>query len=299
MSKQGIFKCYQLIIDKISRRPGVRFSELTEYLHDEGFEISMRTLQRYIEQIRNEFSVEINYRSSDKGYYIDEVGGPDMDLFLQLLSINDAAGVLIDSIKAGNVMKQYVQMENAGFFSGAHYIKEILDAAKKQKRISIIHKGFDSTIEKEYRLEPYLLKEFRGRWYVWGRLEGKKELRTFGLDRIIKLEVTNKKFERDKKVDPEKVFADTIGIIYSGDQPREVVLSFTPLMGKYVKGLPIHASQHLISENEREIQFRYFVSINPELKSIILSYGADVKVVSPAFLAKEIAGVYKRALKNY
>ncbi len=299
MSKQGIFKCYQLIIDKISRRPGIRFKELAEYLFDEGFEISTRTLQRYIEQIRNEFSIEITYNAGDRGYYINEMGGPDMDLFLQLLTINDTAGVLIYSIKSGNTIMQYLQMENGGIFSGSDHIKTILDAAKKQKRIQITHKGYDAPKEKEYSIEPYLLKEYQGRWYVWGKLEGKKEFRTFGLDRIIKIETGAKKFERDKKVDPQTVFADNIGVIYSQDKPREIILSFSPLMGKYIKGLPIHQSQKLVSETEKEIVISLFLSPNPELKRIILSYGAEVKVLSPAPLAKEIAGMHRKAAKNY
>lgn len=299
MSKQGIFKCYHLIIDKISRRPGISFRELADFLFDEGFEISNRTLQRYIEQIRNEFSIEITYNPKDKGYYIDEVGGPDMDLFLQLLSINDTAGVLIDSIKSGNTVMQYVQMENKGLFAGSEHIKTILDAAKKQRRVHIVHKGFDSPREKEYTIEPYLLKEYQGRWYVWGKIEGKKEFRTFGLDRIIRLETSTKKFERDKKVDPETVFANTVGVIYSNEDPKEIVLRFTPLLGKYVKGLPIHSSQRIVAENDREVVVSLFVNPNYELKRIIMSYGPEVVVERPVSLAKEIVSLHKKAAGNY
>ena len=299
MSKQGIFKCYQLIIDRISRRPGITFNQLSEFLYEEGFEISVRTLQRYIEQIRNEFSVEITYRAADKGYYIDELDGPDMNLFLRLLSINDTAGVLMDSIKSGKNTLQYVQMENAGLFEGTEHIKSALEAVKKCKRIQITHQAFDSKETKKYILEPYLIKEFRGRWYVWGKLEGKKEFRTFGFDRIQDLEMSVKKFERDKKIDPAKVFADTIGIIYTSDSPKEVVLHFSPLMGRYIKRLPLHHSQKVVIENEMGITFSYFISVNPELKSIILSYADDVKVLGPNSLIKEISGMHKRAARQY
>ena len=299
MSKQGIFKCYQLIIDKISRRPGITFGQLSDHLNEEGFEISIRTLQRYIEQIRNEFSIEIKYKSTDKGYYIDALDGPDMNLFLRLLTINDTAGVLMDSIKSGKNTLQHIQMENAGLFEGSEHIKNVLHSIKKCKRITIKHQAFDSKEPKKYSLEPYLIKEYRGRWYVWGKLEGKKDFRTFGFDRILDLETGGKKFERDARINPAKVFSDTIGIIYTSDLPKEIVLEFTPLMGKYIKRLPLHHSQKIISENEKGITVGIFVSVNPELRSIILSYANEVKVLSPNSLVKEIASMHKKAYHQY
>lgn len=299
MSKQGIFKCYQLLIEKIANRPGITFRELENHLHDEGFEVSYRTLQRYIEQIRNEFSIEISYNPLNKGYSIDSVSGPEMDLFLRLLSINDTAGVLMDSIKSGKSTLSVVQMENSGGFSGSEYFKNILEAIKKNRKINFRHKSFDSDVEKVHILEPYLLKEYRGRWYVWGKMEGKKEFRTFGLDRITSLNVSGKKFERDKKVDPEKVFADTVGIFVTGESPKEITLRFTSKMAKYVEQLPLHASQKIISSNEKGTTFRYFLSVNPEWKSIILSYADDVKVLSPDSLVKEISALHKKALRLY
>jgi predicted DNA-binding transcriptional regulator YafY len=299
MSKQGIFKCYHLIIEKISKRPGITFSELSDFLYEEGFEISVRTLQRYIEQIRNEFSIEIIYNPSAKGYSIENLDGPDMNLFLRLLSINDTSGVIMDSIKSGKNTLQYVQMENAGLFEGSVHIKNVLDAIKKNKRVEITHQSFKSKDTKKYSLEPYLIKEFRGRWYVWGKLEGKKEFRTFGFDRIHELEISNKKFERDKKLDPVKVFGDTIGLIYTAEAPKEIILRFSPLMGRYIKTLPLHHSQEIVEENERGISFKYFLCVNPELKSIILSYADDVKVISPNSLIKEIYSMLKKAARQY
>jgi predicted DNA-binding transcriptional regulator YafY len=299
MSKQGIFKSYQLIIDKIARRPGITFRELEEFLHDEGFEVSYRTLQRYIEQIRNEFSIDIRYDAHTKGYSISELSGPDMDLFLRLLSINDTAGVLMDSIKSGRTTLNYVQMDSSGIFRGSEYFKLILDAIKKQRKLQLTHHSYESRDEKSYHLEPYLLKEYRGRWYVWGKVEGRKEFRTFGLDRIVKLSVVAKKFERDKKVNAEKVFSDTVGIYFTGEAPKEILLRFTAKMAKYVDQLPLHSSQTRLDTNEKGVTFRYFLSINPEWKSIILSYANDVKVVAPGSLAREIADLHKKAAKQY
>lgn len=298
MSYQGKLKRYSLIIEKISSRPNCSFTDIYDYLFNEGFEISSRTLQRDIEEIRNEFSVDIHYNSAKKGYYIESDEGTNIDGFLQLLSINATNVVLMDSVKEGNSLMRFVQFDKAKDFSGGSHIRVLLEAAKKQRRVRLTHKGFESEKEKEYMLEPYLLKEYDGRWYVWGKVEGKREFRTFGLDRVIKAEGTGKKFERDKRIDPQEIFAHNIGVIYSSDEPKEIELAFSPLMGKYVKALPIHASQQVIKESDKECLIKLFVRPNHELKKIILSYGPDVKVISPRSLAAEIKSLLKKALKN-
>jgi predicted DNA-binding transcriptional regulator YafY len=303
MSYQGKLKRYLLIMEKISRRPGCNFRELYEFLFEEGFEISSRTLQRDIEQIRNEFSVEVFYDPAKKGYFIKSEEGTDIEGFLQLLAINDTNVTLMDSVKDGNSLMKFVQFDKVKNFSGTAHFKPLLEAAQKFRRIKIIHKGFESGTEKEYMIEPYLLKEHDGRWYVWGKIEGKKgpvseAFRTFGLDRILKTEATGKKFERDKKINPDEIFAYNLGVVYAAGDPKEIVLSFSPTMGKYIKALPIHPSQKIITENDKEFTVQLFLRINHELKKVILSYGPDVKVLGPKILATEISSLYKKALKN-
>ena len=60
MSRQATIKRYSLILEKINSNQMPSFDELKTFLDDLGFEISKRTLQRDIEQIRNEFGVEID-----------------------------------------------------------------------------------------------------------------------------------------------------------------------------------------------------------------------------------------------
>lgn len=42
--------------------------------------------------------------------------------------------------------------------------------------------------------EPYALKEFKGRWYLLAKDRKDYQIKTFGLDRIQELEITNKNF---------------------------------------------------------------------------------------------------------
>lgn len=71
MSKLGAIRRYTLIIEKIGRGQFPSFEDLKDYLHQHGFEVSARTIQRAIEQIRVDFQIEIKYDRDKNGYCID------------------------------------------------------------------------------------------------------------------------------------------------------------------------------------------------------------------------------------
>ncbi len=83
-----------LIIEKIGAKRYPSFKTISEYLFDHGFEISHRTIQRDIEQIRFEFGLDIVYNRSRNGYYIDTETSIDIDNFLRFLGIVNTAELL-------------------------------------------------------------------------------------------------------------------------------------------------------------------------------------------------------------
>ena len=72
MSRQGTIKRYTLIIEKLERNHFPAFEDLKLMMIEEGFSISVRTLQRDIEQIRNEF---FNYKGGAIELTKDNVSG--------------------------------------------------------------------------------------------------------------------------------------------------------------------------------------------------------------------------------
>ena len=78
-----------------------------------------------------------------------------------------------------------------------------------------------------------------------------------------------------------------------------MVLSFSATQGNYIKTLPLHASQKVIVDNEKELRVEMFVHVTFDLVKAISSYANDVKVMAPASLKKEICKKYKDALQQY
>ncbi|MCD4679675.1 MAG: WYL domain-containing protein [Bacteroidales bacterium] len=299
MSKHGTIRRYTLIIEKIGRKQFPSFQIIKDYLFDNGFEDSIRTIQRDIEHIRFEFGIEIQYDRSRNGYYIDEEKSINIESFLRFLEIVNTAELLTESLKESKDALNFISFESTGDLRGIENLKPLLFAIKNHRKISFLHENFVSEKKRKYSVKPYLLKEYQNRWYLVGLIGGIKEFRTFGIDRMFDLQIKEDTFNPDSKVNPLELFVNTIGLVYSSSKVEEVVLSFTPLQGKYVKYLPLHRSQEIIEENENEFRIKLTITPNYEFKQRILMLGDTVKVIEPKWLVDDIKEALQKALKKY
>lgn len=299
MAQPGIIRRYTLEIEKIDRGQFPSFREIRDFLFDHGFEVSDRTIQRDIEQIRFEFGIEIKYDRDRDGYYIDTENSLNIDSFFRFLEIVNTAELFTESLHESKVSLNYISFDKGGGLKGIENLRLLLKAIKERRKISFNHFNFHREEAKTHRLDPYLLKEYQNRWYVIGKVEGIKEFRTFGIDRIENLEISTEIFQPDLTTDPAELFDRTIGLYYSENPAQKIILSFTPKQGKYVKTLPWHASQKILEDTAEELRISLFIVPNFELMQLILKHGDSVKVLEPKFLADDIQAVLKRTLERY
>ncbi len=299
MSRQGTIRRYTLIIDKLKSNQFPSFNTIKNYLFEHGFEISSRTIQRDIEQIRYEFGIEILYNRFKNGYYINYEDSINIESFFKFLEIVNTAELLTDSLIESKDALKYFLFENQGSLKGLEHLKEILQAVRERRIISFSYLSYITDQIKKYSLKPYLIKEYQDRWYIIGILENSNEFRTFGIDRIEKLKLKSKIFLPDKNINAAKLFEDIIGLNYSGGKIEKVVLSFTCLQGKYIKSLPIHKSQKILIDNSEEFRIELNIIPNYELIQKIMFYGDAVKILKPKWLMLDIKERFKKALENY
>jgi predicted DNA-binding transcriptional regulator YafY len=295
MSAQGTIKRYQLILEKLRYNSYPSFEEIKDFLHEQGFEISKRTLQRDIEAVRNEFSVSILFERSRKGYYIDVEDSPGYGKLLKLIRLQNETEMVQQSLRDEH---DYISFEHQDEWSNIKWIEPLLDAIKHKKIVELHHFTFSRDEPLPRSVEPYLLKEYQNRWYLLGINEEGK-IRSYGLDRVTNVTVTTSTFTPRKDFDPHTHYAHIIGLNYDDTGVEEVVLATDPLTAKYMKSLKWHVSQEVVSENEQEVVFHMYVQPNFELKQKILSYGGNIKVLAPERLITEIKNELEKTLKRY
>jgi predicted DNA-binding transcriptional regulator YafY len=299
MAKQDYIFRYLTIIKKLRRNGEATFKEINEYLVKESefldrpFSVSNRTFIRDLNEIRELFKVDIRYDFSKGVYYIAE--DQQSDLNNRMLESIDT----INSLKMVNDVTSYMFFEKRKAH-GTHHFYGLLHAIKSRVVILLVHQKFDSDEPKERPVEPYALKESKGRWYLLARDRGDRRIKTFGLDRIVDFQTTPGRFDYPAHLDVNEMFRYCFGVINPDDvQPEEIILSFEPEQGKYIKSYPIHESQVILTDTDRELRIRLTLFLTHDLVMEILSYGRAVKIISPERLMNEVKDIYAGALAQY
>lgn len=299
MSRQGTLRRYALIVEKISRSGSPTFEEIREHLIEYGFEVSTRTIQRDIEQIRNEMGLEITYDHKLKGYSIDSSSSIHIDSFLRLLEMSTMAEILTDNLKQFRDTMDSISFESSASMRGIEFVQPLLFAIRFRRRISFSYTSYESNVRRTFTVNPYLLKEYQRRWYLIGTFSDTSGFRTYGLDRMENLKTTEELYTPIQDQNPSQLFDAIIGLSYSSAPVEEVLLSVTPHQANYLKSLPMHSSQIVINESPEEVQISLHVIPNFELKQQILSLGSSVRVLKPTWLADEIKRDLMDAVKKY
>jgi predicted DNA-binding transcriptional regulator YafY len=299
MSKHGTIRRYTLVIEKLKNKQHPSFEEIKRHLFDVGFEISNRTLQRDIEQIRYEFGIEIVYDRLNRGYYIDYENSINIESFFKFLEIVNTAELLTESLLETKDALKYILFESEGNLKGLEHLKSLLRAIKEHRIITFTHYNFTTGKTKNFTIEPYLLREYQGRWYVWGIDKNLKTDRMYGIERISNLVITDKIFRPDKNINPVEYFENIVGVNYSDLKAEKIVLSFSHTQGKYVKTLPIHKSQKILVDNDNELRIELKIVTNYEFMQKILMLGENVKIIEPKQLVEDFKIKLKKMIGNY
>lgn len=88
---------------------------------------------------------------------------------------------------------------------------------------------------------------FKQRWYLIAYTLDKEGLRTYALDRIQDLHVSNQKFKIPKGFDVEEMFATAYSIVIGQEEKVErVEINVYNNQADYFRSLPLHPSQREI-----------------------------------------------------
>lgn len=195
----------------------------------------------------------------------------------------------------------YIQFEENARLKGLHFITPLYQFIRNQKPIAINYQSFKAQSAATQIYYPYLLKEYRNRWFLICASKKRKELYNLALDRMISVEeVKDEPFFAYEGVDFERYYDEVIGVTKNKtDRAHKVILHFNKYNAPYVLTKPIHPSQQLLKEDETGIIIRIDVVLNFELEREILGFGESVKVIAPRLLESRIKKRLVNTLENY
>ena len=174
-------------------------------------------------------------------------------------------------------------------------MSQLLDATLNHRRVVMRYHSFSSDREKDYTIEPSRVVFAEGALYLVAYVPEYRESRTFAVDRIRSLSVTEERFE---PVDMEEdAFAHSLGV-HQGP-PERIEIVFEPRIARYVKERMWHASQEVEEQPDGTVRVTLSVSNDRALRSWILGFGALARVVAPPALAAQIVAELEESTARY
>lgn len=187
--------------------------------------------------------------------------------------------------------------------SGLRNLDKLYWAIRKQQVLDIKSESFNRSEKEKYRLlqvHPYYLKEYANRWYLIGYTKEHGECTCLPVDRMRSIVVSGTAVFRpaEHQTDYADLFSDRIGV--GEGKPIELILRLHPVRYRYFVSKKLHPSQEYLSLDEDGwYRVRYYLKENEELRQILLSYGPELEIVSPADLRILLLNRVKKMLHLY
>jgi len=183
-----------------------------------------------------------------------------------------------------------IDFEKNELLAGIQWLDVLYKAIVSKSTVQLTYQSFKARQSSDIIFYPYLLKEYRNRWFILGMTKKGKEIITFALDRIQNiLLLSSELFREHKSFDPHTYFNDIVGVTRNAaDTPTHIEFFANHSQAPYIKTKPIHASQQIVEESKSGIIFSIDVVPNFELERELIGFGEGLKILSPSDFMRRI-----------
>jgi predicted DNA-binding transcriptional regulator YafY len=312
------------------QKPYHTITELIETMDKNDIVVSQRSIEsdlqamRYDERLAYHAPIEYcrrnhGYYYTDAGYSIDKLplSEDDIEAFdmivesfqrfkgAQVLSqvegLFDKLGKVAGQLKAKKSKLAYtpVLFERMPYYKGIEHFDVLHQAILRQTPLRIRYKRFEHEQAKEHILHPYLLKEYKFRWYLLCYSETRRRKLILALDRMEHIASLRVAFKPYKGAEVQKYFDHTIGVTITPHHVTDIRLWCSPSQGNYIKTQHLHTTQRIISDTADGLVISLQLIPNYELLQLLLAFGPEVKVLEPLSLRDEIKTMLEKSLELY
>ena len=286
--------------------------------------VSLRTVQGDLQMMRSDklgYNAPIEvydhkyYRYSDSNYSIMNLPLSHNDIETMTEAVNllrqfedfdhfnemsDVVSRLQDNLAVARGQKKIVDFERNSDLKGLRFLNPLYNHIARRQTIRVKYKSFTSQQPHYFTVFPHLLKEYRNRWFLFCTNQ-KGLLYNLALDRIETIEEKNDiPYQDNPNFDPDNYFDDIIGVTRWGN-PVMIVFWASKEQAGYIATKPIHSSQRIVRSNSEDGSMVFSVIVEPnwEFFSLMLGFGAGVRILSPNTVVREMKRKMKKALEQY
>lgn len=299
MSQSKTILRHNAIINKLRRQKQATFAEICDYLkresaiQDEDLTISKRTFNRDIAEIGEIYGIYIKYDFSLGAYSIEEDFSDDIQK--RRLEAFD----IFNALKIKERQEKHILLDTRQS-AGTEQLYDLLYAINKHLQVTFSYQTFYCENAIERTVKPLAIKEFKYRWYLFAQSTKDEKVKCYGLDRMSNLQISNTNFVPATDYNLSEQLKYCFGIVSpNAEKPSDIILSFNPFNGRYIKTLPLHHTQQILLDSTDELRISLKLYLTDDFIMELLSYGDKVKVIQPEELADKLRTTYENSLKKY
>ena len=166
-------------------------------------------------------------------------------------------------------------------------IAELNRAIIDEKKIRMAYFSMGRQKESRRTVHPYRLRHVEDTLYLIGYCALRKEVRTFAVDRIKTVAVSDDGFNIPEGFNLQAFLQDSFGI-YQGP-PVTVKIRFLKSVAGYIRERIWHPSQHLSDQVDGSLIFTATVAGIEEISHWVLRWGAGAQVLAPGDLRQTVS----------
>lgn len=283
-----------------------------------------RTIYRDLKELRN-IGVPYHYDRKAKGYSIDpKFFLPPLHLTpeeaLSLLALTHRIASQIQQPLKRHAIQAALKIENNLPFEIRNYCHSAIQtisakasaqapintldsifiqlqrAIKKKQKVNLIYNSLYESKVIETQLSPYHLRYNKRAWYVMGFSNFHKSIRTFKLNRIQKLQISDKLYIKDNKFNVQDYLGNAWEIIPE-NRIYHVKLRFLSKVATNVSEVHWHSTQKITHNPDGSVTLEFRVDGLGEISWWVIGYGDQVQILAPKALRKKVLNMAKGLIK--
>lgn len=290
-------------------------------------EVSERTILGDIQYMKHRMHLSIEYDPARKGYVNTKPskGLPAFDLSdSELVALAISKGMLVrhssnalqhpmesalekiverNNGSSSTIREKIDKSVNFKLASNAPFqrklLEDVLESIETRQVLEIVYYATYRNETECRRIEPLIVQETTGSWYVWAWCRLRKDYRYFALQRIKEWKVLKETFSHRPDADKKLILAERTFQLEERHPPITVRIQFDELAARYVKEKKWHEDQKISEHSDGSIDLEFATMSLEETKRWVLFYGSHASVLEPVELRKMVHGELTQALANY
>ena len=186
-----------------------------------------------------------------------------------------------------------------GTMKDKEYLMLLFNAILNRQVLDVDYIPFFGDLE-HIVLHPYYLKQYWRRWYLFAKREGETDVEAFSLDCMESVAINKTVKYKGTKTSFKKYFKDLVGVKMPPETDVEhIELWADASIVPYLLAMPLHESQKIRIDDEKNCTVTLDVMINHELIQELMYYGELLAVKSPLYFRDEMMEKFEWVKNSY